>query len=68
MLLYNKEVKMNMSNTYNSVIITLYNDRKTRYTCDDEKGYLSYLKSHPDMVEVIGEYGQQIKPVFDIDA
>lgn len=58
----------NMSNTYNSVIITKYNDRKTRYTCEDVNGYLSYIKCHPDMVEVIGEYGQQIKPIFDIDA
>ena len=68
MLLYNKEVRMNKSNTYNSVIITKINERKTRYTCEDINGYLSYIKSHPDIVEVIGEYGQQIKPIFDIDA
>ena len=57
-----------MSIIYNSVIITKYNDRKSRYICDDENGYLSYIKSYPDMVELIGEYGQQIKPILDIDA
>ena len=53
---------------YNSVIITKFNDRKYRYTCNNVKGYNDELKESPDMVEVIGEYGQQIKPVFDIDA
>ena len=39
MLLYNKEVKMNMSNTYNTVIINKFNDKgnEIRYTCDNEQ-------------------------------
>ncbi len=31
-------------------------------------GYKQHLKQNPDMVENIGEYNQQIKPIFDIDA
>ena len=57
-----------MVNTYNSVIITKFNDRKCRYICDNEAGYLKYLKNEPDMAEVIGEFKQQIKPILDIDA
>ena len=57
-----------MTNTYNSVNIIKYNDRKCRYICDNEEGYRKYLKDEPDMAEVIGEFRQQIKPVLDVDA
>jgi hypothetical protein len=50
------------------VNITAYNNIKCRYHCNDIEGYNNYLKDHPDMCEMIGEYGQQIKPVFDVDA
>ena len=57
-----------MAYTYNTVIITKFNDRKCRFMCDNEEVYRKHLKDMPDMVEVIGEFKQQIKPVFDIDA
>ena len=57
-----------MTNTYNSVTITKFNDRQSRYICDNEAGYRKYLKNEPDMAEVIGEYKQQIKPTLDVDA
>ena len=57
-----------MTNTYNSVIITKFNDRQSRYICDNEAGYRKYLKNEPDMAEVIGEYKQQIKPTLYVDA
>ena len=57
-----------MTNTYNSVIITKFNDRLSRYICNNEAGYRKYLKDEPDMAEVIGEFKQQIKPTFDVDA
>ena len=53
---------------FNRVLITKFNDRASKYICDNEKGYKQYLKENPDMVENIGEYGQQIKPILDIDA
>jgi hypothetical protein len=36
--------------------------------CDNETGYMKHLKTNPAMCEVIGEYKQYIKPVFDVDA
>jgi hypothetical protein len=57
-----------MTNTYNSVIITKFNDRQSRYICDNEAGYRKYLKNEPDMAEIIGEYKQQIKPTLYVDA
>ena len=62
--------KYNTMNTQecNKVLITKFNDRTSKYMCDNEKGYKQYLKENPDMCENIGEYGQQIKPVFDVDA
>ena len=62
--------KYNTMNTeaFNKVLITKFNDRASKYICDNEKGYKQYLKENPDMCENIGEYGQQIKPVFDVDA
>ena len=57
-----------MTNTYNSVIITKFNDRLSRYICNNEVGYRKYLKDEPDMAEIIGEYKQQIKPTLDVDA
>ena len=57
-----------MTNTYNSVNITKFNDRKCRYVCDNEEGYRKYLQNEPDMAEVIGEFRQQIKPILDVDA
>jgi len=54
--------------TQNSVLITCFNNRSSCYMCDNIDGYKAHLKSNPNMVEDIGKYGQQIKPVFDIDA
>ena len=54
--------------TYNSVLITCFNNRSNQYTCDNVAGYNNHLEENPNMVEDIGKYGQQIKPVFDIDA
>ena len=50
------------------VFITKIRDRQFRFNCDNEREYLKYLKENPDMCEVIGEYRQFIKPVFDVDA
>lgn len=60
-------LKYNMNN-FNKVIITNIHDRTTRYECNDIIGYKEHLKSNQNMVEIIGEYNQQIKPIFDIDA
>jgi hypothetical protein len=57
-----------MAYTYNTVIITKFNDRKCRFMCDNEELYRKHLKDMPDMVEVIGEFKQQIKPILDVDA
>ena len=57
-----------MAYTYNTVIITKFNDRKCRFMCDNEEVYRKHLKDMPDMVEVIGEFKQQIKPILDVDA
>ena len=40
-----------MTNTYNSVIITKFNDRLSRYICNNEVGYRKYLKDEPDMAQ-----------------
>ena len=61
-------LKYNMNKQFNKVLITDIHDRTTRYECDNIDGYKKHLKSNPDMVEHIGEYNQQIKPIFDIDA
>jgi len=61
-------LKYNMNKHFNKVIITNIHDRTTRYECNDIDGYKEHLKSNPNMVEIIGEYNQQIKPIFDIDA
>ena len=50
------------------VVITNIHDRQFKYTCDNETGYMKHLKTNPAMCEVIGEYKQYIKPVFDVDA
>jgi len=50
------------------VVITNIHDRQFKYTCDNETGYMNHLKNNPAMCEVIGEYKQYIKPVFDVDA
>ena len=63
MLKYN-----NMTNSFNKVFITNIRNRTERYECNNIEGYKSHLKESPNMVECIGEYSQQIKPVFDIDA
>jgi exoribonuclease R len=36
--------------------------------CDNEVVYRKHLKDMPDMVEVIGEFKQEIKPILDVDA
>jgi hypothetical protein len=50
------------------VIIVKINNRNDRYICDNIDGYMTELKQNPIMCEVIGEYGQQVKPCFDVDA
>ena len=60
--------KNRMTYTFNNALITKINDRTCRFICNNEDDYRKELKSSPDMVEIIGEYGQQIKPIFDIDA
>ena len=53
---------------FKKVLITNFKDRSFRFECDSIEEYNKYLKTHPDMAEIIGGFGQQIKPVFDIDA
>ena len=53
---------------YKCVHITKLSNRNYKYICNFEDGYKAHLKTNPDMVEVIGAFGQQIKPVFDLDA
>jgi hypothetical protein len=53
---------------YRCVHITQLKRRDFKYLCDNEDGYKQHLKEYPDMVEVIGAFGQQIKPAFDLDA
>ena len=60
--------RMNSKQTFNTTIITDIYDRCSKYECDNVKGYKQHLKENPNMVELIGAYGQQIKPVFDVDA
>ena len=55
-------------NNFNKVFITNIHDRTSRYECDNIEGYKKHLKTNLNMVVVIGEYNQQIKPIFDIDA
>jgi hypothetical protein len=43
-------------------------NRNERYNCDNEQGYMDYLKTHQAMCEIIGDYNQFIKPIFDVDA
>lgn len=50
------------------ILITKTFDRTFRFECRNETDYLTYLKTNPDMCEVIGEFQQYIKPVFDVDA
>ena len=57
-----------MSFTYSHVHITKLYNRDEKFMCDTEHEYKKYLSNHPDMVEDIGKYGQQIKPVIDVDA
>lgn len=51
----------------NIKVVDFYN-RNNRYNCDNEEGYMEHLKKTPNMAEIIGEFKQQIKPVFDVDA
>jgi len=55
-------------NNFNKVLITNIHDRTSRYECNNIEGYKKHLCTNPNMVEIIGEYDQQIKPIFDIDA
>jgi len=57
-----------MKSSFGKVHITKYNARNEYYYCNTLSGYEKYLKSNPNMCECIGEFEQQIKPVFDIDA
>ena len=50
-----------------SVHITNIFDRNLHYLCNNIDGYNNHLKDCPNMVELIGSFKQQIKPVFDID-
>ena len=61
MLLYNKEGKMNMSNTYNTAIINKFNDdgKEIRYTCDNEEELIKHFNSTDTRItEIINEEGQ----------
>ena len=62
-----KNKKMN-SNSFGKVHITKYNSRTEHYDCKTLSGYDKHLKTNPNMCECIGEFEQQIKPVFDVDA
>ena len=53
---------------YRCVHITQLKRRDFKYLCNNEHGYKEHLKTNPDMVEIIGAFGQQIKPAFDLDA
>ena len=53
---------------YNSVIITNISERTYKFTCNNIDGYMTELNENPLMCEVIGEYKQQVKPCFDVDA
>jgi hypothetical protein len=53
---------------YNKVIITNTFNRGLIYECNTEQEYKEYTKKNNDAVESIGEKGQFIKPVFDLDA
>ena len=64
MLSKNKKMK----SSFGKVHITKYNARNEHYDCNTLSGYEKYLKSNPNMCECIGEFQQQIKPVFDVDA
>ena len=61
-------MKQNSGQAFNKVFITKYNDRAYRYECDNIKGYKEEVKQNPAMCEIIGEFQQKIKPVFDVDA
>ena len=60
-IFYNKD-------DFNKVIITNFYDRNEKFECDNIEGYKNHLKTNLGMVELIGGYNQQIKPIFDIDA
>lgn len=55
-------------NTFKTIHITKLFERDYKFNCDTIEGYTEELKKNPSMVENIGEYNQQIKPIFDVDA
>lgn len=57
-----------MNTSFNTINICDFYNRKNRYECDNIEGYMKHLKKTPNMAEMIGDYNQQIKPVFDVDA
>ena len=60
---------MNTNNIMKApIFITKPFERTFRFECKSETDYMKHLKENPDMCEVIGEYNQYIKPVFDVDA
>ena len=65
-MLVNNRTNKNMN--FNYVIITYWNDRTSKYTCDNIEGYNKHLAKNADMCELIGGTYQQIKPVLDVDA
>jgi hypothetical protein len=60
--------RMSSKQTFNTTVITDIYERCSKYECNNVKGYKQHLKENPNMVELIGAYGQQIKQVFDVDA
>ena len=58
----------NMKSSFGKVHITKYNARNEHFECKSLLGYDKYLKTNPNMCKCIGEFEQQIKPVFDVDA
>jgi hypothetical protein len=55
-----------MTQTYNAVIIT-DKLRSYNHTCKSKERYMEKLKNTANMPELIGSYGQRVKPCFDVD-
>ena len=65
-MLFNNRTNKNMK--FNYVLIFYWNDRTSKYICDNVEGYNKHLSKYADMCELIGGTYQQTKPVFDVDA
>lgn len=63
-----KQMTRKSCNIFNIVEITDWKDRISTYSCNSLDAYNAELAKTPDMCELIGRSGQQIKPVLDVDA